>query len=248
MLDVTKPLPRGVPILFLGMASPTWLELKYEDIPDHCYFCGGLGHTYNECIEYMRAFDAPPLPYENTRRSLQTTTVRFKRQLANAGNEQQEMLQRSKPLPQQDIVVVATTTKCTICVGQRVTPKWLTEHKSFLGFPKKIAQAQQNLEQARTSLDHSEVSILKIRRLQSHLDNLLAKEEMYWKQRSRVNWLHAGDKNTHFFHIFASTRRNTNHINHQLLDDGSKVVNIDDILSEIERPFHKKMLRKGQWE
>uniref|UniRef100_A0A803P1F1 CCHC-type domain-containing protein n=1 Tax=Cannabis sativa TaxID=3483 RepID=A0A803P1F1_CANSA len=72
MFDVTKPLPRGIPIVFPGLASPTWLELKYEDIPDHCYYCGRLGHSYPSCTEYMRASDEstqpPPLPYENVLR------------------------------------------------------------------------------------------------------------------------------------------------------------------------------------
>uniref|UniRef100_A0A803Q0L9 Reverse transcriptase domain-containing protein n=1 Tax=Cannabis sativa TaxID=3483 RepID=A0A803Q0L9_CANSA len=72
MFDVTKPLPRGIPIMFLGLASPTWLEMKYEDIPDHCYYCGRLGHSYLSCTEYMRASDEstqpPPLPYENVLR------------------------------------------------------------------------------------------------------------------------------------------------------------------------------------
>uniref|UniRef100_A0A803PU99 CCHC-type domain-containing protein n=1 Tax=Cannabis sativa TaxID=3483 RepID=A0A803PU99_CANSA len=52
MFDVTKPLPHGIPILFPEMASPTWLELKYEDIPDHCYHCGRLGHSYFACTEF----------------------------------------------------------------------------------------------------------------------------------------------------------------------------------------------------
>ncbi|KAF4360875.1 hypothetical protein F8388_020028 [Cannabis sativa] len=72
MFDVTKPLPRGIPIVFPGLASPTWLDLKYEDIPDHCYYCGRLGHSYPSCTEYMRASDEstqpPPVPYENVLR------------------------------------------------------------------------------------------------------------------------------------------------------------------------------------
>ncbi|KAL4272634.1 hypothetical protein GQ457_13G013290 [Hibiscus cannabinus] len=36
------------------------------------------------------------------------------------------------------------------------------------------------------------------------------KEELHWEQRTRVNWLQYGDKNTHFFHSHASYRKRKN--------------------------------------
>lgn len=40
-----------------------------------------------------------------------------------------------------------------------------------------------------------------------HLNLKVNKEDMYWEQRARANWLKLSDKNTIFFHNFASQRK-----------------------------------------
>ncbi|KAL5758330.1 hypothetical protein ACOSP7_020941 [Xanthoceras sorbifolium] len=59
------------------------------------------------------------------------------------------------------------------------------------------------------------LNIIKTR--ERELESLLSKEELYWKQRSRVDWLLAGDKNSKFFHRRASARKKKNLIS-SLLD------------------------------
>lgn len=51
-----------------------------------------------------------------------------------------------------------------------------------------------------------------VRVIESRLDGLLEKAEVLWKQRSRVDWLRLGDRNTRFFHERAKTRTRTNSI------------------------------------
>ncbi|KAG5545233.1 hypothetical protein RHGRI_017638 [Rhododendron griersonianum] len=44
------------------------------------------------------------------------------------------------------------------------------------------------------------------------LEDLWQKEAMFWHQRSRVNWLKMGDKNTRFFHLSTIHRRQRNQV------------------------------------
>ncbi|KAL4278813.1 hypothetical protein GQ457_03G026150 [Hibiscus cannabinus] len=48
----------------------------------------------------------------------------------------------------------------------------------------------------------------------------LDKEEIYWEQRARANWLQNGDRNTRFFHQYANHRKRRNRIEGLVTDDG----------------------------
>jgi hypothetical protein len=49
--------------------------------------------------------------------------------------------------------------------------------------------------------------------LETKLDTLLHKEELWWSQRAKSNWLQHGDKNSKYFHFKASQRHRKNTIN-----------------------------------
>ena len=49
--------------------------------------------------------------------------------------------------------------------------------------------------------------------LQDQFCRLIFQEEIKWKQRSRIKWLKAGDRNTKFFHAIATAYRHANRIN-----------------------------------
>uniref|UniRef100_A0A803Q7X1 CCHC-type domain-containing protein n=1 Tax=Cannabis sativa TaxID=3483 RepID=A0A803Q7X1_CANSA len=434
MFDVTKPLPRGIPIMFPGLASPTWLEMKYEDISDHCYYCGRLGHSYPSCTEYMRASDKssqpPPVPYENVlhgttcqnngpfgllpnpslnsipsashpslptlnpttnnlipvhhprgqvlqqdfsfhnnhgnhndtvglflsphqnlgnslltdhvpstpgspsssspsssqlqaplmistsqtqleslpvaniadipttlafamgsndapprrppqKKNQPTSASGFKKQLATVGNEQREMLKRHRPHSGQEVVEVVSSEEAdpTLPHSQKKDKRflfenvWLSEprwndvlleawssnvlsddpsssllskqstcakflsswkNKAFFGFQSRIKKAQHDLEQARNSEDTSPESYSRQKALQENLDSLLFKGETYWRKCSRVQWLNLGDKNTCFFHKFASNRKRSYRIDSLTSEDGTVFYDSDSILSLIQ--------------
>jgi hypothetical protein len=69
------------------------------------------------------------------------------------------------------------------------------------------------------------------------LVELQGREEKMWRQRSRIQWLSEGDKNTHFFHQRASQRRKKNKISILAKADGS--VTEDPIkLQQMARSFY----------
>ena len=52
--------------------------------------------------------------------------------------------------------------------------------------------------------------ISKQQELTLKIENLLEQEEIYWAQRGHTNWLRRGDRNTKFYHQYASSRRRRN--------------------------------------
>lgn len=49
------------------------------------------------------------------------------------------------------------------------------------------------------------------------------KDEMCWEQRAKANWLQLGDKNSVFFHKYASTRRRINTISRLESAEGQEI-------------------------
>ncbi|KAH1032811.1 hypothetical protein J1N35_044985 [Gossypium stocksii] len=56
------------------------------------------------------------------------------------------------------------------------------------------------------------------------------KNELFWEQLARFNWLKNSDRNTKFFHKVAVGRQHRNRIHRLENEDGSWVTNGDDML------------------
>ncbi len=92
--------------------------------------------------------------------------------------------------------------------------KWGSNN--FGNIQKQIRETENQLKQAEAismqGRDHAQVITLKAK-----LCALLVQDERLWRQRSRVEWLKARDKNTRYFLCKASQRRHKNHV-YQLKD------------------------------
>jgi hypothetical protein len=65
-------------------------------------------------------------------------------------------------------------------------------------------------------------------------------EELYWRQRSRLNWLLKGDANTAFFHAMANGRRRKCTITRLVLDQG--IITEPSALEEHIYEFYRELL------
>jgi hypothetical protein len=70
----------------------------------------------------------------------------------------------------------------------------------------RLRKAQRELESLTKASPTSDVRMQQ-KELSLFIENLLEQDEIYWAQRGKVSWLRRGDRNTAYFHQFASARR-----------------------------------------
>ena len=75
---------------------------------------------------------------------------------------------------------------------------------------------------------------------------IMQREEIFWKQRSRIQWLKEGDKNTSFFHRSASIHKRRNNIS-KLTDEGGEVIKEQDEMGKKVVEHFSKAIRKDNF-
>jgi hypothetical protein len=103
---------------------------------------------------------------------------------------------------------------------------------------KSIERAKKSLEECcRLAINGRNIAREEI--LKYKLEKLEARRELYWHQRAQMCWLKNGDRNTKFYHAFASERRKRNRIK-KLVEDGGGVEEEGEI-HELITNFYKEL-------
>jgi len=104
--------------------------------------------------------------------------------------------------------------------------------KSFL----RMKKLRRELERLRRG-PMSDESLATQKEILLQLELLLEQEEIVWVQRARANWLKHGDRNTNFFHHYASSRRKKNLVRGLVDDQGVKHEDNDKMKEMVKEYF-----------
>lgn len=86
-----------------------------------------------------------------------------------------------------------------------------------------------------------EVDFVEDKLLNCQYSEVLAREEIFWRQTLRECWLKEGDQNTNFFHNLMEARRSVDTIHNIKNAEGNWLVIVEDINKEVVS-FFKKIL------
>ncbi|KAK3205839.1 hypothetical protein Dsin_019885 [Dipteronia sinensis] len=81
----------------------------------------------------------------------------------------------------------------------------------------KIKASNSNISSLRKSTLEREDGVMQ---KEVEVEGLLEREEIYWKQRLKADWLNVGDQNFKYFHARASAKKKKNFISKLFDDDG----------------------------
>jgi hypothetical protein len=113
----------------------------------------------------------------------------------------------------------------TLAVMHSDLHEW--DRRVLKGPKKRINKLKTELEELRRG-PMSDEALGRQQEILTKLENLFEQEEVTWLQRGRANWLRHGDRNTSFFHHFASERKKRNLIKRLVNDNGDIIEgNID---------------------
>jgi hypothetical protein len=114
------------------------------------------------------------------------------------------------------------------CLQQVASSLQVWSRESFGSVQMEIKRLEKKLKSIRLQ-PRSKANNQVAENVEGRLCELFEREEVMARQRSRVDWLREGDRNTAFFHARASARRRTNRIRALIREDGSRCEELAEI-------------------
>lgn len=93
--------------------------------------------------------------------------------------------------------------------------------------------------------ERSDNNLVKLIDAKLQLNFEIKKNERYWEQRARINWLIFGDRNTTFFHSQATQRRRKNCVQKLQNIDGRETNDIQE-MATIARSYFQDLFEAGK--
>lgn len=120
----------------------------------------------------------------------------------------------------------------------------LWESANFENITSQMAECRKVMDLAlHESVDSRQLEI--IREAEEKMQDLLLKEEIMWKQRSRIQWLAWGDKNTSYFHRAATGRRERNFIS-QIMKENGEIAYREEEVEATFRSYFVDLFKAGE--
>lgn len=79
-----------------------------------------------------------------------------------------------------------------------------------------------------------------------NFEEVVKQEEIAWRQRSTIQWLKQGDKNTKFCHRISTTHKRFNSID-TLMVEGNAISDSEEIKTELISFYQKMFKETKQW-
>ncbi|KAL2892194.1 LINE-1 reverse transcriptase-like protein [Bienertia sinuspersici] len=114
----------------------------------------------------------------------------------------------------------------------------------FGNFAKEMRDCRNEMNRLIEESQTNEV-IEKMRALDNRMEELESREEQYWKQRSRQDWLKGGDKNSSFFHTKTKQRRDRNNIT-SVWDRAGNEYSDEDQMAETFASYFEELFTSGK--
>ena len=107
---------------------------------------------------------------------------------------------------------------------------------------KRIKELKADLERLRRG-PITDANIAAQKEIMVRLELMLEQEEIHWMQRARANWLKKGDRNTSFFHNYATKRRKKNTIK-GLIDQNGELQEDVGVMCNIVHNYFENLFSK----